>query len=1313
MSLSRGLSSLESDSLDFLTTIINDGQLFTSSNPLDWCGTVLLHLESKGPWSSSFECFLLDRGLALDLSAPCRSPSKVTTCFVRMPQPVWDIKCGTQFVSKANLLVDHDLLVAKIDSSLSVWPCGFHDVSAPVSFLHLYAGAFCGWHQAQDWLSANHHMCFAMQTVAVEKDFTTASYGATSVGAELISRGDFAHENNRSLMVCCDVAETRWMDFIRTGTNLMVTKSFPCQPFSKGGCKIGLNSVDGRSIVEAILKCRLIQPIGIALENVDEFRVHDHKPIVFELFKWAGFSCKWQTVHDLAAIAPAHRRRWLAVFIRSDLADNDIPIFQVDCNTIPSWSHAQYQFEMPESLIDQLILDRVQSAQYGDPRMLPPSKRSSASTSLSNKEILAQRCPAPGLKLATLVSSYSTQHVLPRKHLLWKGIFAELIHTGSDFRFFSPAMWTSLLGNMIELRLPKKLAIIFQFLGNAIATPHAAMGLLVMTSLLDLRLTETSIPDVVLSLWNDRLTAFNAMIIEDGDGFLVVKPSTFLCSKTLVKHHLILHHHHDSTWTFVWPDESCSVIHAQGAMTAEEILTALGFPSNIVSQWALVGNTHPDVFQGSQSVHSRNASFAFCFVPELLGDAVPSLCEVEPTQVWTQVPQSQPEGQIYITCVLPDATTRFVSCNPKQTIEEICRNFDLCVELVTITATFDDPTRGEPFRVTRHQQAQCFANCKLVFEWSYRSCKRSFAQIDRDQYLCKLEIASLTNQTKFVNCSQGETVKSALQKAAIPGELIDSIIPLCNGLRVDLNTEVAMLPSKAIRLSAAPLRGGTKEEKKEQDAVFMNDPWVTYKPVSQASNSSSVRWDELLLPDDHPWHIKGGERLFQISHMQIGPERAGVAFVARQNLEKLLQVKPPAPCLLLLPALRDLSRKDVALQDACMPVQQIIVKEPNGRTYKRVTLPVVLRGPIEFRIVDKPNMVAISSSSFSELVIEVLEILAPQATVDSLKNLPLEFFKRYISSIKIPLVEVSCYAYRKIKGKEGNIIHQALLKIPDSTRKQILQISGSDEVFIRQFINSNEDVDHSVLPRYFPTTVQDNRQAKQLGESLGDSYFGLALTAKGICIRCANNGLKDARAAILQSDVRFTDTNRHIVCKHYFVAQGFPFSMSHSAIIDAVMQAIKKPAIPMRSFKIAGMLSWVLAFETIPEHKAFTFKIGDQSFEVLLMPQDQVKQGKTTKVKEPRKQNVPKKMQATAKPQPIVSIPASTTNASDADKRLAVLENRVTSLETSHSHLANRVETRFDDIAEQLKKVLTCVSTPRPREPTGETPPGKHPRTSS
>ena len=673
MTLAAGLSSLDSSSLDFLSSIIKDGHLFTSSNPLDWSGTAVLHLEAQGSWTSSFECFLLDRGLALELSTPCRTSSKVLTCSLRMSKPCWDIQCGTQFVCRADLFMEDTVFVAQEANPSMTCPCGFHDQKLPTSFVHLYAGAFCGWHQAQEWLSSNHHIPFADFTIGVEKDFTTASFGAVSVEAELINRGDPLIVTGRSAMVCCDVAETRWMKCLQTGANLLVTKSFPCQPFSKGGSKSGLTTCDGRSIVDSILKCRWIQPIGIALENVDDFKIHLHKPIIFELLKWAGFSCKWQTIHDLASIAPAHRRRWLAVFIRNDLCRFEIPVFQVGASSILPWTHEMYQFELPSALVEQLKLDKVMLSQYGDPRMLPPSRRLQARNIVTNSEVLQMRCPKFEGNLATLVSSYSTQHVLPRKHLLWKGIFAELIQSKAGFSFLSPALWTSLLGNIGELRLPKQLGFIFQFLGNAIATPHAAMGLAVMIFLLDLQLSDLSVGEIVALLWKDRLTSQNAMFILDGDGYLVVKPSTLIQSSTLIRHHQILHPNFDSTWVFNWPDGVQTIIQHCGFVTANQILLILGFPANVVSKWALMGCDNHGIFNGTKFLNHHKASFGFCFVPDLWLEFPVPYGEIEPTQEWTQLPTSCNNPVYNLQCTLPDDTIRIVTCQHDQTIEELVK----------------------------------------------------------------------------------------------------------------------------------------------------------------------------------------------------------------------------------------------------------------------------------------------------------------------------------------------------------------------------------------------------------------------------------------------------------------------------------------------------------------------------------------------------------------------------------------------------------------------------------------------------------------
>eukprot|EP00434_Breviolum_minutum_P002918 symbB.v1.2.002565.t1/scaffold136.1/size304296/18 len=211
--------------------------------------------------------------------------------------------------------------------------------------------------------------------------------------------------------------------------------------------------------------------------------------------------------------------------------------------------------------------------------------------------------------------------------------------------------------------------------------------------------------------------------------------------------------------------------------------------------------------------------------------------------------------------------------------------------------------------------------------------------------------------------------------------------------------------------------------------------------------------------------------------------------------------------------------------------------------------------------------------------------VANPQTLEQIKEHPLEFFRKHVASLQVPIKEISIYSYRTVKS-DDHTIHQALMKVPDAVRKTLLTSSGLKDVFARQFIHNGESTDHSVLQRFWQTNHQEVRQALSLGDALGqDIFFGLALTPKGIAIRCANSKIGQARASVMQDDIRFTDLNRGIVVNHFFLAQGFSFDMSHSSVIEAVHQATKLAPVPLRSFKLAGLLTWVCLYTC-----SFTFR---------------------------------------------------------------------------------------------------------------------------
>lgn len=263
-------------------------------------------------------------------------------------------------------------------------------------------------------------------------------------------------------------------------------------------------------------------------------------------------------------------------------------------------------------------------------------------------------------------------------------------------------------------------------------------------------------------------------------------------------------------------------------------------------------------------------------------------------------------------------------------------------------------------------------------------------------------------------------------------------------------------------------------------------------------------------------------------------------------------------------------------------------------------------------------------------------------------------------------------------------------------------------MFTRKFLTADEVCDHSILPRYWQPCHDDIRAARQLGETLSDDYRGLAYTSKGIAIRVANKAISNGRAVVLQSDNRFTEDNRAVVCNHYYLAQGFRFDMSHSSIIKATLQALKNAPVPMRSFRVGGMLTWVLAFETQPSTMMFTIKVDNEVCEVVLTPQSQ-NPNKTKHAKKLIKQNPVKN----PKPGPSsVQMTQAVSVTSTEEKRIQALESRVGVLETKQEEMSGKMDQGFSQVSMQLQQVLAAVM-PKPetknkaQSPTGETPPPK------
>lgn len=185
-----------------------------------------------------------------------------------------------------------------------------------------------------------------------------------------------------------------------------------------------------------------------------------------------------------------------------------------------------------------------------------------------------------------------------------------------------------------------------------------------------------------------------------------------------------------------------------------------------------------------------------------------------------------------------------------------------------------------------------------------------------------------------------------------------------------------------------------------------------------------------------------------------------------------------------------------------------------------------------------------------------------------------------------------------------------------------------------------------------------------------------------------------------------------------FQAQGYPFELSHEALIRATMEAIKVPPIPLRSFRVGGIHTWILAFELEPSSLTFSLKMDSNIYEVILAPQTDNK-AKISKNKPKKKE--PRSDKSSFPVHHVVG--SSQLNMTGESAKVVSLEARVSRLETQQVQLAEKVDSRFDQVSLQLQQVLAAVtpapnmphgtSRPRPSEVTGETPPNKTSRQSN
>eukprot|EP00438_Fugacium_kawagutii_P016428 Skav216606 [mRNA] locus=scaffold4297:8074:21883:+ [translate_table: standard] len=273
-------------------------------------------------------------------------------------------------------------------------------------------------------------------------------------------------------IVLADLWDSSWWPNSLSSPFSHCVFSAPCQPWSSGGLKRGLDSADGLLLIKVILLLKIFGVGHAAGENVPGLANHAHWPRVQKVCATLAFNVHL-VHHDLASIGIMTRARSFMMFNPVQEVQR-FPPFHCE------WAPLDHCVVHPPDLLgDQVPPEDV--AVLSQRKFLPSNLRFTADLEgrYSPKEILSLGVHR-GPKLPTFVASYTRQTSLDSRHLAKRGAFTWLIPDNSvcGGRYLDCLEAVRALGFRLHLVLPSDQQEAMQCLGNSLAPPQALMMVL-------------------------------------------------------------------------------------------------------------------------------------------------------------------------------------------------------------------------------------------------------------------------------------------------------------------------------------------------------------------------------------------------------------------------------------------------------------------------------------------------------------------------------------------------------------------------------------------------------------------------------------------------------------------------------------------------------------------------------------------------------------------------------------------------------------------------------------------------------------------
>lgn len=486
------------------------------------------------------------------------------------------------------------------------------------------------------------------------------------------------------------------------------------------------------------------------------------------------------------------------------------------------------------------------------------------------------------------------------------------------------------------------------------------------------------------------------------------------------------------------------------------------------------------------------------------------------------------------------------------------------------------------------------------------------------------------------------------------------------------------------------------------DILMQHDPWLRKGPKPTQS-----KWEDLLLQAPIPFVGSDGQPLKQVHRLQVSQSRAGVVLATKTHVSEILRASGSLDLAIIIPT-TDGSKPAGLFQDFTGP-HEITVDDPlTGTAYKRFALLHVAVGKATYQLAT-PKL-KMTTSAITELVIEADSRLMPKQDFEKLAEQPIATFKQHLHQYAPTVASTATYyGLRTNKhpgAQKGEQQIQCVAKVPQSARKELLELSGRTFMLTRDFIDHKQVPQAtSVLPKFWAATIQDLADMRIATHGV-EGAAGIIATRRGLALRVWAKQIAAARTALLPTDQRITDDNRHVIPRVTIQASGWPAGTEAPQLIKSTLDATGVAVVPTRTFRAAGVHVWILTAETVPKVTRFTLDVEGTVHEILL----QHVTNTTTNTKGQPKgkgKGKPTCMRADEnQPSWSVQQPPLPARNKQEEERLSRLETRFDQLEQRQAGFETRVESKFDHISDSLRQIL-AASHQRTREVTGETPPSE------